>query len=64
MFSDAAGSAQDGASVLLFLDECDALCPSRDASRPQESRVTAQLLSLLDGLRHANAGAHASLVRS
>ena len=42
---------------MLFLDECDALCPKRDPARPQESRVTAQLLSLLDGLRHQTSGA-------
>ena len=35
--------------AVLFLDELDALCPRRDARRPHESRVVAQLLTLLDG---------------
>lgn len=48
-----ATAAEQGASVVLFLEDCDALCPPRDAARPQEARVTAQLLSLLDGLRHS-----------
>ena len=37
------------APTVLFLDELDALCPRRDSRRPHESRVVAQLLTLLDG---------------
>ena len=51
-----AGVMHDGSGTLpplppavLFLDELDALCPRRDAKRPHESRVVAQLLTLLDG---------------
>lgn len=36
--------------IVLFLDELDALCPRRDASRPHEARVVAQLLTLLDAI--------------
>ncbi len=39
--------------AVLFLDELDALCPRRDAKRPHESRVVAQLLTLLDGASSA-----------
>ena len=48
-----AAAAEQGASMVLFLDDCDALCPPRDAARPQEARVNAQLLSLLDSLRYS-----------
>ena len=41
--------------IVLFLDELDALCPQRDASRPHEARVVAQLLTLLDTIS-ADAG--------
>ncbi|XP_027277787.1 LOW QUALITY PROTEIN: spermatogenesis-associated protein 5-like protein 1 isoform X2 [Cricetulus griseus] len=35
---------------LLFLDEVDALCPRRGGGRAPESRVVAQVLTLLDGI--------------
>ncbi|KAL6754073.1 P-loop containing nucleoside triphosphate hydrolase protein [Haematococcus lacustris] len=37
-FEAAARDAQQGHTALMFLDEVDALCPRRDASRPHESR--------------------------
>ena len=40
--------------MVLFLDECDTICPPRDPARPHESRVTSQLLGLLDSLGHAH----------
>ena len=44
--------------MVLFLDECDTICPPRDPARPHESRVTSQLLGLLDSLGHPH-GTHA-----
>ncbi|KAI9013080.1 P-loop containing nucleoside triphosphate hydrolase protein [Gaertneriomyces semiglobifer] len=35
---------------ILFIDEIDALAPRRDVSRPQENRIVAQLLTLMDGM--------------
>ena len=37
------------AAVVLFLDELDALCPRRTPDKQHESRISAQLLTLLDG---------------
>lgn len=58
IFADAAAFARRtrGASV-LFIDELDALCPTREASSATaHSRVVAQLLTLLDGVdTHARA---------
>ena len=51
-FEAAAAQAAEGALVIVFLDEVDALCPRRGAgggSRQHEARVVAQLLTLLDG---------------
>lgn len=49
LFQRAQGLAARG-PTLLFLDEVDALCPRRgDAHRAPESRVVAQVLTLLDG---------------
>ncbi len=47
------GKSLPPAPAVLFLDELDALCPRRDAKRPHESRVVAQLLTLLDGASSA-----------
>ncbi|KAK9854458.1 hypothetical protein WJX84_002500 [Apatococcus fuscideae] len=49
--------------IVLFLDELDALCPQRDASRPHEARVVAQLLTLLDSIQaDADVAARLSVV--
>lgn len=48
-FDAAAKDAASGQPVIVFLDEVDALCPRRDAGQAHESRVVAQLLTLLDG---------------
>ena len=55
-FQAAAEAAAEGQSVVLFLDECDAICPPRDPARPHESRVTSQLLGLLDALSQPGGG--------
>jgi SpoVK/Ycf46/Vps4 family AAA+-type ATPase len=52
-FKDANELAEDSDNgCILFIDEIDALAPSRDSlqSQNQESRVVAQLLTLMDGL--------------
>lgn len=36
---------------IVFIDEIDALCPKREDAQSTESRVVAQLLTLMDGLR-------------
>ena len=51
-FQVAAGEAAGGQPTVLFLDEVDALAPRRDAGQAHESRVVAQLLTLLDGAIH------------
>ncbi|CAM0134819.1 unnamed protein product [Umbelopsis sp. WA50703] len=38
--------------VILFIDEIDALCPNRQHSQSHESRVVAQLLTLMDGMEN------------
>lgn len=48
-FAEAEEKAASGKPVVIFLDELDALCPRRSASRPHEARIAAQLLTLLDG---------------
>lgn len=51
-FASAAAEAAAGKLVIVFLDEVDALCPRRGtggSSNQHESRVVAQLLTLLDG---------------
>lgn len=63
-FEAAAAEAAAGQLVLLFLDEVDALCPRRGAgggsSSQHESRVVAQLLTLLDGAAAVGAPAQSS----
>ena len=48
-FDRAKGNVAAGKPTVVFIDELDALAPKRDSSRPHESRVVAQLLTLLDG---------------
>lgn len=58
IFKDASIFArQSHGTAVLFIDELDALCPTRDAtSGTAHSRVVAQLLTLLDGVdAHARA---------
>ena len=49
-----AAAGGGGAPVVLFFDELDALCPRRTASKQHESRIAAQLLTLLDGTAPAS----------
>ncbi|KAF5839903.1 P-loop containing nucleoside triphosphate hydrolase protein [Dunaliella salina] len=49
VFEAAQKDADEGRTTVVFLDEVDALCPRRDGQRQHESRVVAQLLTLLDG---------------
>ncbi|GIM01113.1 hypothetical protein Vretimale_5952 [Volvox reticuliferus] len=48
-FARAQEDADAGQVAVVFLDEVDALCPRRDGGRAHDSRVVAQLLTLLDG---------------
>ncbi|EFJ47542.1 hypothetical protein VOLCADRAFT_41454, partial [Volvox carteri f. nagariensis] len=48
-FARAREDADAGRVAVVFLDEVDALCPRRDGGRAHDSRVVAQLLTLLDG---------------
>ena len=62
-FESARKEAEEGGHiVILFLDEIDAICPKRDGQRQHESRLVAQLLTLLvrrfDSL-HAHDSLHA-----
>ncbi|KXZ44591.1 hypothetical protein GPECTOR_65g209 [Gonium pectorale] len=48
-FAAARSDAEAGRVAVVFLDEVDALCPRRDGGRAADSRLVAQLLTLLDG---------------
>eukprot|EP00898_Chlorokybus_atmophyticus_P001886 jgi/Chlat1/2699/Chrsp180S02862 len=48
-FSQAENDAATGRTVILFIDEIDALCPKRDSRKQHEARVVAQLLTLMNG---------------
>lgn len=48
-FDKARAHAASGQPTVLFFDELESLAPVRDANRPHEARVVAQLLTLLDG---------------
>lgn len=37
-------------TVVIFIDEIDAICPQRSRADSHESRVVAQLLTLMDGV--------------
>ncbi|KAG5457310.1 MAG: P-loop containing nucleoside triphosphate hydrolase protein, partial [Olpidium bornovanus] len=52
-FGQAAAAAEaDGERpCILFIDELDALTPNREGSRLHETRVVAQLLTLMDGIQ-------------
>ncbi|CAL8469303.1 g8844 [Coccomyxa elongata] len=49
IFEKARTHAATGQPTVLFFDDLDSLAPKRDAHRPHEARVVAQLLTLLDG---------------
>lgn len=49
LFHDAQAMAQHE-PCLLFFDEIDTLCPKRQDSQTSESRLVAQLLTLMDGM--------------
>ncbi|CAM6104838.1 unnamed protein product [Calypogeia fissa] len=50
-FSEAASQASSGKPAIIFIDEIDTLCPKRDSRQQQETRIVAQLLTLMDGIR-------------
>lgn len=50
LFQSALEEAKSGKMALVFLDELDTLCPKRDSRQQHSSRVTAQLLTLLDNV--------------
>eukprot|EP00191_Tetraselmis_sp_GSL018_P020109 CAMPEP_0177586150 /NCGR_PEP_ID=MMETSP0419_2-20121207/4910_1 /TAXON_ID=582737 /ORGANISM="Tetraselmis sp., Strain GSL018" /LENGTH=801 /DNA_ID=CAMNT_0019076005 /DNA_START=150 /DNA_END=2556 /DNA_ORIENTATION=- len=59
-FRKAKESAEQGRTVVVLLDEIDALAPRRARGRQHEGRVVAQLLTLMDGAGgacHSEAGA-------
>jgi SpoVK/Ycf46/Vps4 family AAA+-type ATPase len=49
LFAEAEAEAQKGRVAVVFMDEIDALCPRRGTGSALEARLTAQLLTLLDG---------------
>jgi SpoVK/Ycf46/Vps4 family AAA+-type ATPase len=49
LFAEAEVEAQRGRIAVVFIDEIDALCPRRGSGSSLEARLTAQLLTLLDG---------------
>ena len=54
VFKQAESVGASGRTAIVFLDEVDALCPKRMSGGGHESRVTAQLLTLLDGAASTN----------
>ncbi|XP_031490390.1 cell division control protein 48 homolog B isoform X2 [Nymphaea colorata] len=48
-FDQASSQASEGKPSVIFIDEIDVLCPRRDSRKEQESRIVAQLLTLMDG---------------
>eukprot|EP00268_Persea_americana_P057363 TRINITY_DN6872_c0_g1_i3.p1 TRINITY_DN6872_c0_g1~~TRINITY_DN6872_c0_g1_i3.p1 ORF type:complete len:549 (+),score=129.69 TRINITY_DN6872_c0_g1_i3:229-1875(+) len=48
-FSEASSHASMGKPSVIFIDEIDALCSHRDSRREEESRIVAQLLTLMSG---------------
>ncbi|KAI5067218.1 hypothetical protein GOP47_0017746 [Adiantum capillus-veneris] len=50
-FAEASAKASTGMPVVIFIDEIDVLCPPRDSRRQHESRLVAQLLTLMDDKR-------------
>ena len=63
-FSAAEEAAVEGRTVVIYLDECDTICPPRDPTRPHESRVTSQLLGLLDSLAETRGNAISDCIAS
>ena len=57
LFQSALEEAKSGTTTMVFLDELDTLCPKRDGRHQHSSRVTAQLLTLLDNV-HRNTDIH------
>lgn len=49
VFEEAEAVARTGTPCIVFVDEVDALCPKRSAVQGHETRIVAQLLTLLDG---------------
>jgi len=49
-FANAASEAATGRPAIIFIDEVDTMCPPRDSRRQQETRLVAQLLTLMDGI--------------
>ncbi|CAK9227464.1 unnamed protein product [Sphagnum troendelagicum] len=49
-FANAASEAATGRPAIIFIDEVDTICPPRDSRRQQETRLVAQLLTLMDGI--------------
>ncbi|CAO3623606.1 unnamed protein product [Cunninghamella blakesleeana] len=45
-------SIENQQPVILFIDEIDALTPHREQSQSHENRMVAQLLTLMDGVKH------------
>ncbi|WOL14259.1 cell division control protein [Canna indica] len=48
-FAQAYSLASLGKPSVIFIDELDTICPRRNSGREQESRLVAQLLTLMDG---------------
>ncbi|BBN06363.1 hypothetical protein MPTK1_3g20500 [Marchantia polymorpha subsp. ruderalis] len=64
-FAEAALQAVSGKPAIIFIDEIDALCPRRDSRRQQETRIVAQLLTLMDGISSkSKSSAHVVVVAS
>jgi len=48
-FDEAQTDAKNGIPTVIVIDELDAMCPTRRAGNAHETRIVAQLLTLMDG---------------
>ncbi|CAN6442900.1 unnamed protein product [Victoria cruziana] len=64
-FDQASSHASEGKPSVIFIDEIDVLCPRRDSRKEQESRIVAQLLTLMDGSKSsAKSCSHVAIIAS
>ena len=57
VFENARKDASKGSASVILIDEIDAICPTRQDGKAHETRVVAQLLTLMDGAGDAHVGA-------
>ena len=54
VFENARREAKNGTPTVIMIDELDAICPTRKDGNAHETRIVAQLLTLMDGASVSN----------